>query len=170
MARSTSIEEKAIHNAHAMGSSADVPGPPAPEALDLVLDREELEMLQVFHRSFKLPGLRHGLLKLVCSEDYYPEEEEEAPQLPSEGAVPARYHEPTAAERLEALRKQTEALRVQADEVLEEEEEAILEEEVTPPPPAVRQEAGRPSSSGAHVRVVRASSAARPAPVGKPRR
>ena len=84
MARSTSIEEKAIHNAHAMGSSADVPGPPAPEALDLVLDREELEMLQVFHRSFKLPGLRHGLLKLVCSEDYYPEEEE-APQ-PREAA------------------------------------------------------------------------------------
>ena len=168
MARSTSVEEKAIHNAHAMGSSADAPAPPAPEALDLVLDREELEMLQVFHRSFKLPGLRHGLLKLVCSEDYYPEEEE-APQLPSEGAAPARYHEPTAAERLEALRKQTEALRVQADEVLEE-EEAILEEDVTPPPPAVRQEAGRPSSSGAHVRVVRASSAARLAPVGKPRR
>ena len=163
MARSTSVEEKAIHNAHAMGSSADAPAPPAPEALDLVLDREELEMLQVFHRSFKLPGLRHGLLKLVCSEDYYPEEEE-APQLPSEGAAPARYHEPTAAERLEALRKQTEALRVQADEVLEEEE--ILEEEPTPPPPAVRQEAGRPSSSGAHVRVVRPSSAARTAPLG----
>ena len=43
---------------------------------DLVLDRDELEMLKVFHRSFNLPGLRHGLVNPVCREDYYPPEEE----------------------------------------------------------------------------------------------
>jgi len=48
--------------------------------MDLVLDREELEMLKVFHRSFNLPGLRHGLLNPVCKEDYYPPEEGEDPQ------------------------------------------------------------------------------------------
>mgnify|MGYP001212668245 CR=1 FL=1 len=43
----------------------------------LLLDREELEMLNVFHRSFNLPGLRYGLFKPVAKEDYYPLEEDQ---------------------------------------------------------------------------------------------
>ena len=49
--------------------------PPADVEQDLVLDREELRMLEIFDRSFQLPGLRLGLLKPICSEDYYPEDE-----------------------------------------------------------------------------------------------
>ena len=44
----------------------------------LVLDKEELEMLQTFHRSFNLPGLRYGLVTPVAKEDYYPPDEAEA--------------------------------------------------------------------------------------------
>jgi hypothetical protein len=35
-------------------------------------------MLQNFHRSFNLPGLRLELVQPVCSEDYLPEEEPKA--------------------------------------------------------------------------------------------
>ncbi|KAL3894173.1 MAG: hypothetical protein SGPRY_013878, partial [Prymnesium sp.] len=42
---------------------------------DLVLEREELRMLQIFHRSFNLPGIRLGLVNPVCTDDYFPAEE-----------------------------------------------------------------------------------------------
>ena len=45
------------------------------ESTDLVLDREDLEALRIFHRSFNLPGIRLGLINPVCADDYFPSEE-----------------------------------------------------------------------------------------------
>ena len=160
MARTRLDRDTAVFEPEIAGNKSIVedaaPPPPPPvgvDALDLVLDRDELEMLKVFDKSFKLPGLKHGLLKPVCSEDYYPEDDD------FESAE--TYRERTPAEQLQALMKQTESLRVQADEVLEEEplEEELGGEDAGPP---VFDTATRPSS-GAHVRTVRRpGSAARP--------
>ena len=59
--------------------AAEQPRPPDDVGVEysdpLLLDREELEMLAVFHKSFNLPGLRYGLVTPVAKEDYYPPEE-----------------------------------------------------------------------------------------------
>ena len=115
------------------------PPPPPVDALDLVLDKDELEMLQIFHRSFKLPGLQHGLLKPVCTDDYFPEDA-------------ADYHEPAAADQLQALMKQTAELRMQADEVLEEEP---LEDLASEEPASQVFRTAAPTLSAAPVRTVR---------------
>lgn len=83
--------------------------------LDLVLDREDLEALRVFHKSFNLPGLRFGLLNPICSDDYYPEDET---------AVPAVDREPWISQ----LPAQTESLITRANALLLGEE--VPEEEV----------------------------------------
>ena len=142
---------------------------------DLVLDREELRMLEIFDRSFQLPGLRLGLLNPVCSEDYYPEDEfeadEDAPQQqpppaptrpqpaqataqpppqrpPQRQPRPKPPPEPSPADELRALLAQTEALKVHTEEVLEEEIRPEAEESGSARP-----------SSGAYVRTVRPHSA-----------
>lgn len=92
--------------------------PPVDEGdpeMDLVLDREELEMLKVFHRSFNLPGLRHGLLNPVCKEDYYPPEEGEDPQ-----AV-AVQHRAAAARTSSLLEQAAQLLGDDPGEAIEEE-------------------------------------------------
>eukprot|EP00966_Prymnesium_polylepis_P168633 3899470-Prymnesium_polylepis.2 len=48
------------------------------ESTDLVLEREDLEALRIFHRSFNLPGLRLGLINPVCADGYFPKEDEAA--------------------------------------------------------------------------------------------
>lgn len=137
--------------------------PPADVEQDLVLDREELRMLEIFDRSFQLPGLRLGLLKPICSEDYYPEDEWEEEE--QEGAQPgpastsrrspdghpsAQRHrrppppEPTPADDLRALLTETQRLHLQVDEVLEEEIQPMEEPEPISRP-----------TSGAPVRSVR---------------
>lgn len=55
-------------------------------AEDLLLDREELEMLRVFHRSFNLPGLRLGLVNPVCHDDFFPPDEDQSPAAASSTA------------------------------------------------------------------------------------
>ena len=57
----------------------DAPGQQPPlDAADLeplVLDPDELKALQIFHRSFNLPGIRLGLVTPVSQDDYFPPEE-----------------------------------------------------------------------------------------------
>ena len=55
--------------------AVEQPRPPDDVGDPLPLDREELEMLAVFHKSFNLPGLRYGLVTPVAKDDYYPPEE-----------------------------------------------------------------------------------------------
>uniref|UniRef100_A0A7S4FAT6 Uncharacterized protein n=1 Tax=Chrysotila carterae TaxID=13221 RepID=A0A7S4FAT6_CHRCT len=62
-------------------SDAASPGPTDPQeepahTESLVLDADELKALQIFHRSFNLPGLRYGLVQPIDKEDYFPPEEE----------------------------------------------------------------------------------------------
>ena len=52
---------------------------------DLVLDPDDLRALQIFHKSFNLPGLRLGLVSPISRDDYYPDDFEE------EGSAPASY-------------------------------------------------------------------------------
>ena len=87
--------------------------------LDLVLDREDLDALRIFHKSFNLPGLRFGLLNPICSDDYYPEDET---------AVPAVDREPWISQ----LPAQTESLITRANALLlgeevPEEEEVVYQ-------------------------------------------
>ena len=149
---------------------ARAPAAPPPADVqqeDLVLDRDELRMLDIFDRSFQLPGLRLGLLKPICSEDYYPEdeweEEEETegahhgqpaaslPRPSPDAHPPPQRHrrppppaEPTPADDLRALLAETQRLHAQVDEVLEEEIHTMEE-----PEPIAR------PTSGAPVRSVR---------------
>lgn len=83
--------------------------------LDLVLDREELDMLKVFHRSFNLPGLRHGLLNPVCKDDYFPPEEGDEHQ-----AV-AVQHRAAAAHSSSLLEQAAQLLGDEPGEAIEEE-------------------------------------------------
>lgn len=90
--------------------------PPPADALDMPLDKEELDMLAIFHKSFNLPGLRHGLLRPVLATDYYPEEEEEEqPAVQQRRSEPprARYEEPSAASRLNDLLRNTRNLHLE---------------------------------------------------------
>eukprot|EP00962_Isochrysis_galbana_P055388 scaffold27151_cov163-Isochrysis_galbana.AAC.2 len=57
--------------------------PPEVGTEDLVLDAADLRALKIFHESFKLPGLRLGLLTPVCRDDYYPDDFEEVGAAPS---------------------------------------------------------------------------------------
>jgi hypothetical protein len=112
----------------------------------LLLDADELRMLEIFHRSFNLPGLRLGLVKPVCSEDYLPQEDEQFLGLPGE---------PTAADMLSGLLQQTSALRLEADDVLTVDDEVIEDEEVAEEPLTVT---APPSIAGVHQRSVRPGS------------
>mmetsp|Transcript_39913 Transcript_39913/g.105449 ORF Transcript_39913/g.105449 Transcript_39913/m.105449 type:complete len:162 (+) Transcript_39913:71-556(+) len=161
MARTRHPSDAAFDHEPACAAEHDSQPPPPPvDPLDLVLDREELEMLKIFHRSFKLPGLQFGLLKPVCYEDYYPEDEA---------------HDTPAPDHLQALLKQTAELQLHAGGVLGDDEplEELMEEEEDVP---VFQTSVRPASSGAPVRTVRTTgrpgSGARPPSQGSrpPRR
>lgn len=108
--------------------------PPSDDALDLVLGRDELDMLEVFHRSFNLPGLRLGLLRPVCTDDYFPEEEEAAVVDPAIAAEAAAFaaraaNEPSAADELAKLLQKSTTLHAAVDEVLEEEIDTAPEPE-----------------------------------------
>lgn len=121
---------------------------PSPDELTLPLDREELRMLEIFHKSFNLPGLRFGLVRPVADEDYYPPDDEEfepdddedapppqqqrqrgSPAAGSGGssraaarvARPARpaYEEPDAATELQQMLERTRAMRLGVDAVLD---------------------------------------------------
>jgi hypothetical protein len=128
---------------------------------DLVLDRDELQMLEIFHRSFNLPGLRLGLVRPHCSEDYFPEEEGAAAEHAA-GFVEEETDAHTA--ELRNILHRTEQLRLEADSVLTVEEEEVVDEtcEEAYVPTA------RPSAR-AHVRSVRPSSS-RPSSGTRPRR
>ena len=130
----------------------------------LPLDREELRMLEVFHRSFNLPGLRLGLVQPVIEDEYYPEDFEEQhadaddgqrPHDPPEHVSPSHeqrqhanpracavYHEPDVSAEMSALLAQTRGLHVEAAHVLDDEE--IVEEEDIPSDTGHVDEAFRP--------------------------
>jgi len=105
-------------------TSDDLPTPPAADALDMPLDKDELDMLAIFHKSFNLPGLRHGLIRPVLSTDYYPEEEDEeeqpaAQQRDQRRSEPrARYEEPSAASQLNELLRNTRNLHLEVRALL----------------------------------------------------
>lgn len=84
----------------------------------LLLDREELEMLAVFHKSFNLPGLRYGLVTPVAKEDYYPPEEHN-PNADQPQAVQAGLR--AQARTSDLLRQASELLGGEAAEAIEEE-------------------------------------------------
>eukprot|EP00327_Prymnesium_parvum_P006711 CAMPEP_0182819252 /NCGR_PEP_ID=MMETSP0006_2-20121128/12475_1 /TAXON_ID=97485 /ORGANISM="Prymnesium parvum, Strain Texoma1" /LENGTH=175 /DNA_ID=CAMNT_0024945805 /DNA_START=18 /DNA_END=546 /DNA_ORIENTATION=+ len=100
------------------------------DSTDLVLEKDELEMLRIFHRSFNLPGLRLGLINPVCADDYFPTEET---MVAHEEATVA--HEPLEAfpaQLAEALPQQTAALLKRAEAVLNPTEEIDEEIQVSP--------------------------------------
>jgi hypothetical protein len=92
----------------------------------LPLDREELEMLAVFHKSFNLPGLRYGLVTPVAKDDYYPPEEHN-----------------TNADQSEAVQARTSDLLRQASELLGGEAAEVIEEEITSTPDGGQSELAR---------------------------
>ena len=92
----------------------------------LPLDREELEMLAVFHKSFNLPGLRYGLVTPVAKDDYYPPEEHN-----------------TNADQSEAVQARTSDLLRQASELLGGEAAEAIEEEITSTPEQGQSELAR---------------------------
>ena len=98
----------------------------------LPLDREELEMLAVFHKSFNLPGLRYGLVTPVAKDDYYPPEEHNTNADQSE-AVQAG---------LRAQARTSDLLR-QASELLGGEAAEVIEEEITSTPDGGQSELAR---------------------------
>ena len=63
-----------VHGIPAEDQVSDVA---AANAETLMLDRDEMQMLEAFHRSFNLPGLKHGLVRAMCEEDWLPPEEDE---------------------------------------------------------------------------------------------
>ena len=104
------------------GANDGVPVPPPPPTEEVLpLDKEELDMLAIFHKSFNLPGLRHGLVRPVLDTDYFPEEEEEAvdEQSPSGRAAARaprpRYEEPDAVEELKELLARTRGLQLEVN-------------------------------------------------------
>ena len=110
--------------------------PDGVDALDLVLERDELEALQVFHRSFNLPGLRFGLLNPVCDEDYYPpDHEEEEDPVATAAKIPS----------------QTEDLIRAANALLIGDDAPGIEEEIQVVEPALPMNAG----SRPHSRTIR---------------
>ena len=123
----------------AVAPSRQTTQPPADLQLpqnDLVLDRDEIEMLQAFHRSFNLPGLRFGLVNVVDREDYYPEED---------GAAV----DPDSAEgMLSQVQADMRALRMQAASLLDGDDEVVedIGAEATAAPPESARPASRPHS------------------------
>ena len=126
-------------------------------------------MLKIFHKSFNLPGLRHGLVRPVLEDDYYPPDFEEEPPRPaasssggggSSGARRSRrpvYEEPDRAAELQALLQQTRAMHLDVDrtlagEVAETIDDEAIGEELEPASAAAhahqRQVLRRPGSSG----------------------
>lgn len=110
---------------------------------DLVLEKEELEMLRIFHRSFNLPGLRLGIINPVCVDDYFPEEEGGASRAP----------EDDAAAQLAAVRPQTEDLLERAAALLSLNEE--ITEEIVDSPFSQNEASQMASGSRPHSRTVR---------------
>ena len=98
--------------------AVEQPRPPDDVGDPLPLDREELEMLAVFHKSFNLPGLRYGLVTPVAKDDYYPPEEHDTNADQSE-AVRAGLR--AQARTSDLLRQASELLGGEAAEVIEEE-------------------------------------------------
>ena len=119
--------------------------PPPPindDELTMPIDQDELRMLNIFHKSFNLPGLRFGLVRPVLDDDYYPPDEDfdtepepaQPEQPPSMSAVgsqsrsaasssqPRRprpvYEEPDSSQQLAALLQKTKAMQLAADKVL----------------------------------------------------
>uniref|UniRef100_A0A7S3ATQ5 Uncharacterized protein n=1 Tax=Haptolina ericina TaxID=156174 RepID=A0A7S3ATQ5_9EUKA len=89
---------------------------------DLVLEREDLEALQIFHRSFNLPGIRLGLINPICADDYFPAEEQVDEEPPAVDREPWIEGPPPLAQlgtHTEELLQQANAL-LGADEVAEE--------------------------------------------------
>ncbi|KAL1519807.1 hypothetical protein AB1Y20_023314 [Prymnesium parvum] len=125
------------------------------DSTDLVLEKDELEMLRIFHRSFNLPGLRLGLINPVCADDYFPTEET---MVAHEEATVA--HEPLEAfpaQLAEALPQQTAALLKRAEAVLNPTEEIDEEIQVSPVGKETRIPLSQfePSGSRPHSRTVR---------------
>jgi hypothetical protein len=98
----------------------------------LPLDREELEMLAVFHKSFNLPGLRYGLVTPVAKDDYYPPEEHNTNADQSEALQAG----------LRAQARTSDLLR-QASELLGGEAAEVIEEEITSTPDGGQSELAR---------------------------
>ena len=145
------------------------------EELTLPLDPEELRMLEIFHKSFNLPGLRLGLVRPVADDDYYPpdheedDDQEQPPPAPppqqhrEEAYAPAggsrragraaaaasrpAYEEPDASAELHALLQQTRAMRLDVGAVLDGEAPTIDDE-------AIGEElhgGGEPAHASAHL-------------------
>ena len=112
--------------------AVEQPRPPDDVGDPLPLDREELEMLAVFHKSFNLPGLRFGLVTPVAKDDYYPPEEHDTNADQSE-AVQAG---------LRAQARTSDLLR-QASELLGGEAAEVIEEEITSTPDGGQSELAR---------------------------
>ena len=112
--------------------AVEQPRPPDDVGDPLPLDREELEMLAVFHKSFNLPGLRYGLVTPVAKDDYYPPEEHDTNADQSE-AVQAG---------LRAQARTSDLLR-QASELLGGEAAEVIEEEITSTPDGGQSELAR---------------------------
>ena len=147
--------------------------PPNAEELILPLEPDEMRMLQIFHKSFNLPGLRLGLVRPVAEEDYYPPDEEFEEEQPQRAPPPASgsnrraagsraphgaTEEPDRASELAALLQRTRAMHLTTDQVLAGadadaltiDDEAIADEPDPPPVAAAhqRQVLRRPGSSG----------------------
>ena len=61
---------------HTIPREEQVTDAAAAAAETLVLERDEMQMLEAFHRSFNLPGLKLGLVRAVCEEDWLPPEDD----------------------------------------------------------------------------------------------
>ena len=123
------------------------------ESSDLVLDREDLEALHIFHRSFNLPGLRLGLINPVCADDYFPKEEQD---VGTDDVSPAIDREPwiddLPSQLAAALPQQTESLLQQAEALLNPTEE--IDEDISDSP-AAPAEPAYGSDSRPHSRTIR---------------
>ena len=146
--------------------------PPNAEELVLPLEPDEMRMLQIFHKSFNLPGLRLGLVRPVAEEDYYPpdEEFEEEPPVPppqqhqrgpppatathrravGTGAPHGHTEEPDRASELAALLQRTRAMHLATEQVLAGAETDAL----TIDDEAIADEPDPPSFAAAHQRQV----------------
>ena len=123
------------HRGRDFGALTSDPTDPT-ESSDLVLEREELEMLRTFHRSFNLPGLRLGLINPICADDYFPKEEQEVAvdnmQAPAVDREP--WIDDLPSQLAAALPQQTESLLQQAEALLNPTEE--IDEEISDSPAA----------------------------------
>ena len=102
------------------------------EDTDLVLEADEVRALQIFHRSFNLPGLRFGLVNVVCQDDHFPPEDtqiaspdahvqQSSPGVHVTHVVPeTSVPETSVADETSALLAYADGLLGPADEIVEE--------------------------------------------------